>query len=135
MPGIWLIKSEPSTYSFADLQLAGSTRWDGVSNAAALIHLRGMRNGDEALFYHTGDQRAIVGIVRIASDPYPDPGLQDARRVVVDLIPIRSLDHPISLKSIKANRRLAKFPLVRISRLSVMPVTGEQWKKLTRNSE
>ncbi len=126
MAGIWLIKSEPSTYSFADLQLAGSTRWDGVSNAAALIHMRGMRNGDEALFYHSGDQRAIVGIVRIASDPYPDPGLQDPRRVVVDLIPIRSLDHPISLKSIKASRRLAKFPLVKISRLSVMPVTEEE---------
>jgi len=123
MAGTWLIKSEPSTYSFADLQRDGSTRWDGVSSAAALIHLRGMKNGDEALFYHSGDQRAIVGIVRIASDPYPDPALQDPRRVVVDLIPLRALTHSISLGSIKGDRRLAKFPLVRISRLSVMPVS------------
>jgi predicted RNA-binding protein with PUA-like domain len=85
-----------------------------------------MRNGDEALFYHSGDQRAIVGIARIASDPYSDPALQDPKRVVVDLIPIRALTHPISLSSIKGNRRLAKFPLVRISRLSVMPVQPEE---------
>lgn len=126
MAGTWLIKSEPSSYSFADLQRDGSTRWDGVSNAAALIHLRGMRNGDEALFYHSGDQRAIVGIVRIASDPYPDPALSDPRRVVVDLIPLRALEHPISLSSIKGDRQLAQFPLVRISRLSVMPVLPEE---------
>jgi predicted RNA-binding protein with PUA-like domain len=122
MPGIWLIKSEPSTYSFADLQRDSRTRWDGVSNATALIHLRGMRNGDEVLFYHSGAQRAIVGIARVASDPYSDPGLQDPKRVAVDLIPIRRLEHPISLRLIKGDRRLAMFPLVRISRLSVMPV-------------
>lgn len=122
MPGIWLIKSEPSTYSFADLQRDSRTRWDGVSNATALIHLRGMRNGDEVLFYHSGAERAIVGIARVASDPYPDPVLQDPKRVAVDLIPIRRLEHPISLRLIKGDRRLAMFPLVRISRLSVMPV-------------
>ncbi len=122
MPGIWLIKSEPSTFSFADLQRDSRTRWDGVSNAAALIHLRGMRQGDEVLFYHSGAERAIVGIARVASDPYPDPALQDPKRVAVDLIPIRRLEHPISLRLIKGDRRLAMFPLVRISRLSVMPV-------------
>ena len=130
MAGSWLIKSEPSTYSFADLQRDGSTRWDGVSNAAALIHLRGMTKGDPALFYHSGDQRAIVGIARIASQPYPDPALQDPKRVVVDLIPVRALEQPISLGAIKGNPRLAQFPLVRISRLSVLPVLPEEWEQI-----
>jgi predicted RNA-binding protein with PUA-like domain len=130
MPNHWLLKTEPSTYSFADLLRDGRTTWDGVSNAAALINLRAMRKNDEALIYHSGVEKAVVGMARLASDPYPDPKLGDPKRVVVDLVPIRPLAHPITLSAIKADPRFASFALVRISRLSVMPVSEGQWDAL-----
>lgn len=126
----WLLKTEPSTYAFADLVRDGRTTWDGVSNPVALGHLRAMKKGDEALVYHTGDEKAAVGIARVASDPYPDPKLKDPRLVVVDLEPVRALPRPVTLKAVKADPRFADFALVRISRLSVMPVTDAQWKAL-----
>ena len=126
----WLLKTEPSTYAFADLVRDGRTTWDGVSNPAALGHLRAMKKGDEALVYHTGDEKAAVGIARVASDPYPDPRQKDPRLVVVDLEPVRALPRPVTLKAVKADPRFADFALVRISRLSVMPVTDAQWKAL-----
>jgi predicted RNA-binding protein with PUA-like domain len=130
MPNLWLLKTEPSTYSYADLQRDGRTTWDGVSNPVALRNLREMRKGDQALIYHTGDEKAVVGIARIASDPYPDPKLADPKRVVVDLEALRPLKTRVSLAEVKAAKRFADFALVRISRLSVMPVSPAQWKAL-----
>ena len=126
----WLLKTEPSTYAWADLVRERRATWDGVSNPTALGHLRAMRKGDEAFVYHTGEEKAIVGIARVASDPYPDPKLSDPKRVVVDLEPVRALKAPVTLASVKVDKRFADFALVRISRLSVMPVTAAQWEAL-----
>ena len=128
----WLLKSEPGTYSFPDLVREGTACWDGISAPAALIHLRAMRTGDEALIYHSGEERAIVGIARVVSDPYPDPKLLDPKRVVIDLVPVRALSQPIPLARIKADKRFAGLGLVRISRLSVMPVPRAQWDALLK---
>lgn len=130
MAGRWIVKSEPSTYAFADLVRDGRTVWDGIRNAQALIHLRSMRKGDPVLFYHTGGEKAIVGIARVAADPYPDPEGSDARLAVVDLVPDKPLKRPVSLTAIKADPSFATLGLVRHSRLSVIPVPAEQWKKL-----
>ena len=130
MPGYWLLKTEPSTYSFADLQRDRRTTWDGVSNPVAVRHLGAMRKGHQAFVYHTGDEKAIVGIARIAGAPYPDPKLGDPKRVVVDLEPVAPLRNPVALAAVKADRRFGDFVLVRVSRLSVMPVTPAQWKAL-----
>jgi len=126
----WLLKTEPGTYSFSDLTREGRTCWDGVSNPVALGHLRTMKKGDEAFFYHTGAEKAIVGVARIVSDPYPDPRVDDPKRVVVDIAPVRPLDTPVSLAAVKADSRFKDFALVRIGRLSVMPVSPEQWQAL-----
>jgi predicted RNA-binding protein with PUA-like domain len=130
MPGRWILKSEPSTYAFADLVRDGRTVWDGVRNAQALIHLRSMQKGDTVLFYHTGGEKAIVGVARVAADPYPDPAASDARLVVVDLVPDQPLKRPVTLAAIKADPSFATLGLVRHSRLSVVPVPADQWKKL-----
>ena len=116
----FLIKSDPGEYTFADLVRDGVTRWSGVTNAAALIALRAMRCGDEAFIYHTGAERAIVGLARISTDPYPDPDSDDPRRVVVDIKPLRAVPRPVTLADIKADARFKDFALVRQSRLSVM---------------
>lgn len=125
MTNSWLLKTEPSTYSWGDLVRETRTVWDGVSNAAALINLRAMQAGDEALIYHSGEDRAIVGIARIARGAYPDPKLSDPKRVVVEVEAVRQLAKPVSLAEVKADKRLATFALVRISRLSCMPVSPE----------
>ena len=130
MANSWLLKTEPSTYSFDDLVRDKRTTWDGVSNPVALSHLRAMRKGDQAFVYHTGAEKAIVGIARITGDPRPDPKLDDPRLVVVELEPVRALRKPVSLAAVKADRRFADFALVRISRLSVMPVSPDFWKAL-----
>ena len=130
MPNHWLLKTEPSTYSFADLVREQCTTWDGVANPTALKNLRAMKNGDQALIYHTGEEKAVVGIARIVSNPYTDPAQQDPKLVVVDLAPVRALKLPIALSRVKADPRFADFALVRIPRLSVMPVTEEQWDAL-----
>jgi predicted RNA-binding protein with PUA-like domain len=126
----WLLKTEPSTYSYDDLARERRATWDGVANPTALSHLRAMRKGDQAFVYHTGDEKSIVGIARVTSDPYPDPKLSDPRRVVVDLEPVRALESPVTLAAVKADKRFADFALVRISRLSVMPVSPAQWEAL-----
>ena len=130
MPGYWILKSEPSAYSYADLERDGRTVWDGIRNAQALIHLRTMKKGDRALFYHTGDEKAIVGLAQIASDAYSDPKASDAKLVVIDLIPERALKRAVSLAEIKGDPAFADLGLVRHSRLSVVPVPPEQWKRL-----
>lgn len=130
MASTWLFKEEPTHYSFDDLTKEGRTQWDGVRNNLALKHLRQVRKGDRILYYHTGSEKAIVGIARAASDPYPDPHARDARLVVLDVEPVRKLRRPVTLAAIKARRQFKTFPLVRIPRLSVMPVTEEQWRLL-----
>lgn len=130
MASFWLLKTEPSTYSFDDLATARRAVWDGVRNATALSHLRKMRPGDQALIYHTGNEKAIIGVARIASAPYPDPKAGDPKLVVVELEAGKRLPAPVTLAAIKADPRFADFALVRIGRLSVMPVTAEQWQAI-----
>lgn len=126
----WLLKTEPSEYSYDDLEREGRGVWDGVANNLALIHLRQMKKGDLALVYHTGDEKAAVGVAEVASNPYPDPKAGDPKLVVVDLAPKRRLARPVTLAELKADPEFADFALVKISRLSVMPVEPVRWKKL-----
>lgn len=126
----WILKTEPTTYSFADLQREGRTVWDGVANNTALIHIRSMQPGDEAIIYHSGDVRSAVGLARIASAPYADPKLDDPKRVVVDVEVVRPLIRPVTLAAIKADPGFAQLGLVRLPRLSVVPVSVEQWQTL-----
>jgi predicted RNA-binding protein with PUA-like domain len=126
----WLLKSDPETYSFADLERDGKTRWDGVSNALALKHIRSMHPGDSALIYHTGDEKAIVGTAEITSEPYSDPKQNDPRLTVVDLKAGSRLARTVPLAEIKKQAAFKDFALVRMPRLSVMPVSDAQWKTL-----
>ena len=124
MTNYWLCKQEPSSYSLAHLEREGSTIWDGVHNALALKHLRSMRPGDLAFFYESGEVRSIVGVMRVLSDPRRDP--KDPTSFVVDMEFVRRLNHPIPLKVVKEDPKFKGFDLVRLSRLSVMPVPDEQ---------
>ena len=130
MPQYWLLKTEPSDYSYADLNRDGKTVWDGVSNNLALKHLRNMKAGDLAFLYHTGKERALVGIAEVISDPYPDPSKNDAKLVVVDVKAKEELPQIVSLAEVKVDSEFSDFPLVRLPRLSVLPVTPPQWNRL-----
>ena len=121
----WLMKSEPESYSWADLIRDGATEWDGVRNNAARLHLRAMKKGDEAFFYHSMSDKAVVGIMRITREAQPDP--RDANWVSVRVEPVQPLPRPVTLAEIKAEPRLAKMELIRQSRLSVAPVRDEEW--------
>ena len=123
----WLMKSESGVYSWDDLVRDKTTEWDGVRNPTARIHLRAMKKGDEAFFYHSGDERQVVGIMRVTREARPDP--KDPNWVSVAVEPVRSLP-PVTLKQIKAEPSLAKMELVRLSRLSVSPVRDEEWRKI-----
>jgi predicted RNA-binding protein with PUA-like domain len=125
----WLMKSEPGSYSWDDLVRDGSTEWDGVRNPTARQHLKAMNRGDEAFFYHSGEERQIVGIMRVARGPQPDP--KDPAWVSVAVEPVRPLP-PVTLKQIKAEPSLAKMELVRLSRLSVSPVHQEEWDMILK---
>jgi predicted RNA-binding protein with PUA-like domain len=120
------MKSEPESYSWADLIRDGATEWDGVRNNAARLHLRAMKNGDEAFFYHSMSDKAVVGIMRITREAQPDP--RDANWVSVRVEPVRALPRSVTLAEIKAEPRLAKMELIRQSRLSVAPVRDEEWQ-------
>ena len=126
----WLMKSEPHVYSWDDLVRDGATDWDGVRNNAARLHLRAMQAGDEAFFYHSGEVRAVVGIMRISREGRPDG--PDGAWVSVAVEPVRAIDPPVTLKAIKAEPKLAKMELIRQSRLSVSPVRDEEWKTILR---
>ena len=128
----WILKTEPSTYSFADLQKAGRAVWDGVANPVALRHLREMSVGDEVLIYHTGDEKAIVGHARVARAAYADPKQDDPRLVVVDLEAGKPVATPVTLKAIKADPVFADLGLVRQGRLSVVPVPAPLWSRLLK---
>lgn len=122
----WLMKSEPSSYSWGDLVRDGGTMWDGVRNNAARLHLRAMKSGDEAFFYHSMDERAVVGIMRVTGTGQPDG--EDGSWVKVPVEPVQPLATPVTLAQIKAEPKLAKMELIRQSRLSVAPVRDEEWK-------
>jgi predicted RNA-binding protein with PUA-like domain len=129
MPSYWILKTEPSTYSFEDLRREGRTRWDGISNPVALKHLRSMRRGDRAFIYHTGDEKRIVGLATVASEPYADPaGGEEA--TVVDLQAGESVPSPVTLAQVKADAAFADLALVRQGRLSVVPVPETLWTRL-----
>jgi predicted RNA-binding protein with PUA-like domain len=124
----WLFKQEPDCYSFDDLERDGETVWDGVTNALAQKHMRSIGTGDKVLFYHTGDEKAIVGIMRVIGDPTPNP--DNEKLVQVTVGPVKRLPRPVTLAEIKADESFADWELVRNSRLSVMPVTTAIWKKI-----
>lgn len=126
----WLLKTEPSCYSYDDLERDKKTVWDGVTNNLALKYLREMRKGDTAIIYHTGDEKRLVGLAEISSDPFVDPKLNDPKLSVVELKPKKKLTKSLTLAEIKGNKKLQDFILVKMSRLSVMPVSDEQWKEL-----
>lgn len=126
----WLLKTEPSDYAYADLEADRVTLWDGVGNNLALKHLRQVRRGDQALIYHTGKERMVVGVAEVTSDPFPDPERDDPRLVVVEVKPKRKLTEPIRLAEVKSDPELQDFDLVRLPRLSVMPVAEAVWKRL-----
>lgn len=122
----WLMKSEPEAYGWTDLVHDGGTEWDGVRNNAARLHLKAMKKGDEAFFYHSMSDKAVVGIMRVAREARPDP--KDKEWVSVRVVPVKALARPVALAEIKAEPRLSKMELIRQSRLSVAPVRDEEWK-------
>ncbi len=128
----YLVKTEPSSYSFSDLRRDRRTVWDGVSNPVALRHLAGIRKGDTVVVYHTGEEKRAVGIAVAASDPYPDPKLADPKRPVIDLTPDRPLPTPVTLAQVKADPLLRASELARLPRLSVMPLSEAEFQRLLR---
>jgi len=126
----WLVKEEPTHYAFEDLVKERTTAWSGIRNALAQQHLRAARKGDLALYYHTGKVKAVVGLARFASDPYPDPDAGDPRFSAIDLAAWKPLPRPVALASMRANARLAGLDLLRISRLSFMPVSAAHWEEI-----
>ncbi|MGH7827795.1 MAG: EVE domain-containing protein [Candidatus Binatia bacterium] len=128
MANRWLFKTEPSAYSFQQLEKDKKTAWDGVKNNLALKNLKDIQKGDEILIYHTGDEKAAVGVARALSGAYPDPGKNDPKLLVVDIEAVKVLPRSVTLAEVKANKKLANFDLVRLSRLSIMKVSNEQWE-------
>lgn len=126
----WLFKTEPSVYSYQQLEKDKKTMWDGVANNLALKNLKDIKKGDLILIYHTGDERQAVGIARALGGAYPDPGKDNPRMLVVDIEAVKPLPKPVTLAEVKANKKLANFDLVRLSRLSIMKVSDEQWEIL-----
>lgn len=130
----WLFKEEPSSYSFDQFTKDGGTSWAGVRNPLAQKHLRSVKKGDRVFYYHTGSEKAVVGIARATGDAYADPDDKTGKRAVVDIAPVRALKRPVTLAEIKASKAFASFPLTRLPRLSVMPVTDAEWKEIERMS-
>lgn len=131
----WLFKEEPSHYSWDDLVRDGGTQWSGVKNPLAQKHLRSVKKKDCVFYYHTGDEKAVVGWAMATSDAYPDPKDKTGKAYVVDIAPMRKLKRPVTLAEIKTKKFFAGFPLVRISRLSVMPVSDREWSEIERMSK
>jgi predicted RNA-binding protein with PUA-like domain len=130
----WLVKEEPEHYSYDQLEQDRRTVWAGVKNPLAQKHLRSIRKGDRIFYYHTGKQKAVVATARAAGDAYPDPKDPSGKLYVVDVVADRKLPRPVTLAAIKADRAFAAFPLVRMSRLSVMPVTDAEWTRIEKMS-
>jgi predicted RNA-binding protein with PUA-like domain len=127
MGSFWLVKSEPAKYAFADLQRDGRTVWDGVRNNQAALYLKAMKAGDPVLYYHSQEGLAVVGIAEVSREAFPDPTDPAGRFVAVELKPVRTLAHPVTLAEMKANPALAGMAMFRQFRLSVCPVTPEEW--------
>ncbi|BAY17283.1 hypothetical protein NIES21_31190 [Anabaenopsis circularis NIES-21] len=128
----WLLKTEPDKYSYADLERDGTTVWDGVTNALALKHIRTMLPGDLAWIYHTGKERQITGLAEIVTQPYPDPALNDVKLVVVKVQAVRPVTQPVTLAQIKQEDQFSGFDLLRLPRLSVVPVSEVHWQHLIK---
>jgi predicted RNA-binding protein with PUA-like domain len=131
----WLVKTEPGSYSYSDLERDKKTSWTGVRNPVAAKHLRAMRSGDVVLVYHTGKEKAVVGVARVSKPAYPEPGADDPRWVAVDLEPLRALPAPVALSALRAEPACKDFALVRVPRLSVMPVPDEAWDVVERRAK
>jgi len=131
----WLVKSEPATYSWAQLVKDGGTAWTGVRNFAARLHLRATKKGDAVLYYHSGEEKAVVGLARVSREAYPDPTADEGDWSAVDLAPETALARPVSLAAIKADKVLKDMVLVKQSRLSVSPVTRGQFERLLQLAE
>ncbi len=132
MKNFWLVKQEPSSYSWSDFKKEGKTNWTGVRNYTARNNLRKMRQGDEVLFYHSGEDKAVVGIARVKRPAYPDPTASEGDWSAVDLVPIKALARPVTLAEIKQAPRLRKMQLIRQSRLSVMPLTKVEFESILK---
>jgi predicted RNA-binding protein with PUA-like domain len=132
---IWLLKTEPSVYSYADLERDTETMWDGVNNNTALQNIRKIEAGDMALIYHTGDERQVVGIAEVSRGYYVNPELDDSKMAVCDVKPKQQLEKPITLKQIKSVPELASSDLVRLGRLSVVPISEDEWKMMQTAGE
>jgi predicted RNA-binding protein with PUA-like domain len=132
MKSFWLVKQEPSSYSWSDLVAEGQTSWTGVRNYAARNNLRRMRKGDEVLFYHSGEDKAVVGIAKVMRTAYRDLTAKEGDWSTVDLAPLKPLRHPVTLREIKAHSRLNGIPLVRQSRLSVMPLAEAAFREIVK---
>ncbi|MEX2016631.1 MAG: EVE domain-containing protein [Candidatus Hydrogenedentales bacterium] len=130
----WLFKEEPSSYSFQQFTKDGRTSWSGVRNPLAQKHLRSVKKGDYVFFYHTGSEKAVVGVAKATSDAYPDPKDTSGKLVVVDVAPVQALKRPVTLAEIKASKAFASFALTRLPRLSVMPVSEAEWNEIERLS-
>jgi predicted RNA-binding protein with PUA-like domain len=128
----WLFKEEPTHYNFDDLVKDKKAMWSGVKNPLAQKHLRSVKKNDRIFYYHTGDEKAVVGICKALGDSYPDPGDKSGKASVVDVAPVKKLGRPVTLAEIKADNAFADFPLVRISRLSVMPVSDTEWDRIEK---
>jgi predicted RNA-binding protein with PUA-like domain len=128
----WLFKEEPTHYGFDELVKDKKTMWSGVKNPLAQKHLHAVKKGDRIFYYHTGDEKAVVGIAKALGDAYPDPDDKTGKQAVVDVAPVEKLGRAVTLAAIKANPAFKNFPLVRISRLSVMPVSDEEWTRIER---
>jgi predicted RNA-binding protein with PUA-like domain len=131
----WLFKEEPSNYSFDALVRDGRTSWTGVRNPLAQKHLKSVKKGERIFFYHTGDEKAVVGICRAAGAAYADPADTSGKLYAVDVEPVRKLKRPVALSAIKADRRFADLPLTRMPRLSVMPISDEDWDAIVAMSQ
>jgi predicted RNA-binding protein with PUA-like domain len=128
----WLFKEEPANYSFDALTKDKKTVWSGVRNPLAQKHLRAIRKGDAVFFYHTGDEKSVVGVARALGNAYPDPADKTGKASVVDIAPVKKLARPVTLAEIKADPAFKDFALVRISRLSVMPVSDAEWRRIEK---
>jgi predicted RNA-binding protein with PUA-like domain len=130
----WLFKEEPTHYSYDDLVRDGGTSWTGVRNPVAQKHLRSVRKGDRIFFYHTGNEKAVVGVAKAVGPAYADPADKTGKLVALDIAPVKKLARPVRLAEVKADKAFASFPLVRIARLSVMPVTDDEWDRIEKMS-
>jgi predicted RNA-binding protein with PUA-like domain len=131
----WLFKEEPTHYGFDALTADGQTTWSGVKNPVAQKYLRDVRKGDRIFYYHTGNEKSVVAIAKAVSDAYADPADKSGKAHVVDVAPVKKLKAPVTLAAVKADKRFAQFPLTRLPRLSVMPVTDKEWDAILAMSE